>query len=46
MDALAEKISATATRQVVIPIYLGGKMIAKEIVDLKNKRSFATNGVL
>lgn len=29
---------------VTIPIYLGSKLIAKEIVDIQNRKEFATNG--
>ena len=43
MDTLAEKINGG---QVVVPIYLGNRLIAKYIVDLQKKQAFATNGVM
>lgn len=43
MDILAEKLNAGA-QKIVIPIYLNGRKIAEEIIDLNNKRTFATNG--
>ncbi len=43
MDMLAEKING-ATGKIVIPIYLSGKKIAEEVIDLSNKRKFVTNG--
>lgn len=43
MDTLAEKINGGAAR-IVIPIYLHGRKIAEEIIDLTKQRNFATNG--
>ena len=43
MDELAEKINA-GVQKIVVPIYLNGKKIAEEVIDLNNKRVFATNG--
>lgn len=40
MDQLAERIGGT----IVIPIYLGGKLLTKYEIDAKNRRNFATNG--
>lgn len=45
MDILADKISAKGSAgTVVIPIYLSGKKIAEEVIDLNRKREFAMNG--
>lgn len=45
MDILADKISAKGgAGTVVIPIYLSGKKIAEEVIDLNRKREFALNG--
>jgi hypothetical protein len=43
MDILAEKINAGA-QKLVVPIYLNGRKIAEEVIDITNKRNFATNG--
>ena len=43
MDMLAERINGGAGN-VVIPIYLNGKKISEEIINLTQKRKFATNG--
>lgn len=43
MDILAEKINGGASR-IVIPIYLNGRKIAEEVIDLTKQRNFATNG--
>ena len=43
MDLLADKINA-AGQKIVVPIYLNGRKIAEEVIDLTNKRKFATNG--
>ena len=43
MDILAEKINGGAGK-IIVPIYLNGRKIAEEIIDLSNKRKFATNG--
>lgn len=43
MDILAEKINAGA-QKLVVPIYLNGRKIAEEVIDITNKRKFATNG--
>lgn len=45
MDTLAEKIRAGA-QQIVIPIYLNGRKIAEEVIDLTKQRNFATNGAV
>ena len=45
MDKLAEKINGGAA-QIVIPIYLGSRKIAEEIIDLTKQRNFATNGAI
>ena len=45
MDTLADKIRAGAQR-IVIPIYLNGRKIAEEIIDLTKQRNFATNGAI
>lgn len=45
MDILADKINA-GVQKIVVPIYLNGKKIAEEIIDLNNKRTFATNGAI
>lgn len=47
IDELAERLSSKIgvhESQIVIPIYLDGKIIAKYIVDLKNRKAFITNG--
>lgn len=46
IDELAEKLAGLlgAGGQIVIPIYLDGKIIAKYIVDLKERRAFMSNG--
>lgn len=43
MDILADKINA-GVQKIVVPIYLNGRKIAEEVIDLNNKRNFATNG--
>lgn len=43
MDILAEKINGGAAK-IIVPIYLNGRKIAEEVIDLSNKRKFATNG--
>lgn len=45
MDTLASKIASKsgANGQIVVPVYLSGKQIAKYIIDLKNQTAFATN---
>lgn len=43
MDLLAEKINA-GVRQIIVPIYLNGRKIAEEIINVNQKRNFATNG--
>lgn len=45
MDTLAEKIRAGA-QSIVIPIYLNGRKIAEEVIDLTKQRNFATNGAI
>lgn len=45
MDILAEKING-AGQNVVIPIYLNGRKIAEEIIDINKKRTFAMNGAI
>ena len=45
MDTLAEKINGGAGR-IVIPIYLSGRKIAEEVIDLTKQRNFATNGAI
>lgn len=45
MDILADKIKAGA-QQIVIPIYLNGRKIAEEVIDLTKQRTFATNGAI
>lgn len=42
MDILADKINSNSG-QVIIPIYLSGKQIAKYVVDLNKRTAFATN---
>lgn len=45
MDILAEKINGgTNASQIVIPVYLSGKQIARYVVDLQARQAFATNG--
>lgn len=44
MDRLADKINGSG--KIVIPIYLNGRKIAEEVIDLTNKRKFATNGAI
>ena len=43
MDILADKINAVG-QKIVVPIYLNGRKIAEEVIDLTQKRNFATNG--
>lgn len=45
MDTLADKIAAKsgANGQVVVPVYLNGKQIAKYIVDMTTRQAFVTN---
>ena len=45
MDTLAEKINA-GVQKIVVPIYLNGKKIAEEVIDLTKQRTFATNGAI
>ena len=45
MDRLAEKINGGAGK-IIVPIYLNGRKIAEEIIDLTNRRNFATNGAI
>lgn len=45
MDTLAAKINGGAGR-IVIPIYLSGRKIAEEVIDLTKQRNFATNGAI
>lgn len=42
MDILADKINGG--RQLVIPIYMDGKKIARYVIDLGEQRAFALNG--
>lgn len=43
MDLLADKINA-GVQKIVVPIYLNGRKIAEEVIDLTKQRNFATNG--
>lgn len=43
MDVLAEKVRGSGG-EVVIPIYLSGKEIARYVVSLNDRRAFAANG--
>lgn len=45
MDTLASKIASKsgANGQIVVPVYLSGKQIAKYVVDLNKRTAFATN---
>lgn len=43
MDILAEKING-AGQKIVVPIYLNGRKIAEEVIDLTKRRNFAMNG--
>lgn len=43
MDILADKINA-GVQKIVVPIYLNGRKIAEEVIDINSKRNFATNG--
>ena len=45
MDLLAEKINA-GVQKIVVPIYLNGKKIAEEVIDLTKQRTFAMNGAI
>lgn len=45
MDILADKINA-GVQKIVVPIYLNGRKIAEEVIDITNKRNFATNGAI
>ncbi len=43
MDLLAERINAVG-QKIVVPIYLNGRKIAEEVIDLTKRRNFAMNG--
>ena len=45
MDTLAAKINA-GVQKIVVPIYLNGRKIAEEVIDLTKQRTFATNGAI
>ena len=45
LDLLVDKISGAAGK-IVVPIYLNGRKIAEEVIDLTKKRNFATNGAI
>lgn len=45
MDTLAEKINA-GVQKIVVPIYLNGRKIAEEVIDLTKQRTFAMNGAI